>query len=190
MPQSYTTEGLSVNRSEALSPAVPVQRPLFRRSAATYNPCMKRWLPIYLTLLAVSSLGASTLDVSADTSVLVHSGDTLVFHLLTSNFSGNAARLGVSRSPSQLDFTLVSAPGVGPVEFAATLESTAGSLAFGDVIFHSGYFQGSGYSGEISTLQGRVELPPPLSETLFEASTTIVLALRNEGPDEIGRAHV
>jgi hypothetical protein len=144
---------------------------------------MKRWLPIYLTLLAVSSLGASTLDVSADTSVLVHSGDTLVFHLLTSNFSGNAARLGVSRSPSQLDFTLVSAPGVGPVEFAATLESTAGSLAFGDVIFHSGYFQGSGYSGEISTLQGRMELPPPLSETLFEASTTIVLALRNEGPD-------
>ena len=41
MPQSYTTEGLSVNRSEALSPAVPVQRPLFRRSAATYNPWMK-----------------------------------------------------------------------------------------------------------------------------------------------------
>jgi hypothetical protein len=121
--------------------------------------------------------------VSADTSVLVRSGDTLMFHLLTSSFSGNAARLGMSRSPSQLDFAVVSASGVSG-EFAATLESADRevSLAVGELTFHSGYFQGNGYSGEISTLQGHVQLQPALSETLLEASS-IVLTLRNEGPD-------
>ena len=145
---------------------------------------MRRWWCLPFTLLAVSSLCAGTLDVSADTSVLVHTGDTLVFHLLTSNFSGNAARFSMSRSPSLLDFALVSAPGVVPGEFAATLESADREVAvsFGELTFHSGYFQGSVYSGEISTLQGHVQLPLMLSETLLGASS-ILLTLRNEGPD-------
>ncbi len=48
--------------------------------------------------------------------------------------------------------------------------------------FHSGFFQGSAYSGEVSTLEGELPLPPLLSAALLEGPF-IVLALRNEGPD-------
>jgi hypothetical protein len=74
--------------------------------------------------------------------------------------------------------------------FAATLESAdrGVSVAFGDLAFSPGYFEGSGYSGEVSALRGHLSLSPLLSEVLF-SSTTTVIALRNEGPDvEVGLA--
>jgi hypothetical protein len=184
MPQSYTTGGLSVNRSGTLSCAVLVQQPLFSRSAATYNARMRVWRGLCFAMITASSVSASTLDVSALTSVVVHTGDTLVFHLLTSNFSGNAARLGLAQSPSQLDFALVSAPSDMPGEFAVSVESADQSVseAFGELTFHSGFFQGSAYSGEVSILEGELSVPPLLATALLEGPF-VVLALCNEGPD-------
>jgi hypothetical protein len=145
---------------------------------------MRVWRGLCFALLTASSVSASTLDISALTSVVVHTGDTLVFHLLTSNFSENAARLGLAQSPSQLDFALVSVPLGVPGEFAVTVESADRSVAesFGELTFHSGFFQGSAYSGEVSTLEGELSLPPLLSAALFEGPF-MVLSLRNEGPD-------
>ena len=151
---------------------------------------MKLQLGLWLAILSAPSIGAATIDVSADTSAIVRTGDTLVFHLLTWNYAVDAAAFGLPLYPSEVSFALVSAPlGVDGV-FAATLESAdrGVSVAFGDLDFTPGYFQGSGYTGDVSTLQGRLSLSPLLSKVLF-SSTSAVIALRNEGPEvEVGLA--
>ena len=70
-----------------------------------------RW-GLYLAILAAPSIGAATIDVSAETSAVVHTGDTLVFHLLTWNFGVNAAAFGLPEYPTEVNFALVSAPRV------------------------------------------------------------------------------
>jgi hypothetical protein len=151
---------------------------------------MKLQLALCLAILSGPSIGAATIDVSADNSAIVRTGDALVFHLLTWNYAVDAAAFGLPLYPSEVSFALVSAPlGVGG-GFAATLESADRkvSVAFGDLTFGPGYFQGSGYKGDVSTLQGRVSLSPWQSEVLF-SSTSAAIALRNQGPDvEVGLA--
>jgi hypothetical protein len=143
---------------------------------------------IYLAILAAPAMRGSTIDVSGDTSAVVRTGESLVFQLLTWNYGMNAAAFGLPVYPADVNFALVSAglpskmSGAG--EFAATLESAdhAVSAAFGDLTFSPGYFEGSGYAGAVSTLQGYLHLSPQLSKALFSASSA-VLVLRNEGPD-------
>ena len=102
-----------------------------------------RW-GLYLAILAAPSIGAATIDVSAETSAMVRTGDTLVFHLLTWNFGVNAAAFGLPAYPSDVNFALVSAPLGGAGEFAATLESadrgSVGSVRRPD--FRPGLFPG------------------------------------------------
>ena len=151
---------------------------------------MKLWLGLYLAILAPSIIEAATIDVSSDSSAIVRTGDTLVFHLLTRSYAVDAAAFGLPLYPSEVSFALVSAPREARGVFAATLESAdrGVSVAFGNLIFGSGYFQGSGFTGDVSTLQGRLSLSPLQSEVLF-GSTSAVIALRNQGPDiEIGLA--
>ena len=142
---------------------------------------------LYLAILAAPAMRASSIDVSADTSAVVRTGDTLVFQLLTWNFGVNAAAFGLPVYPADVNFALVSAlqsnvSGAG--EFAATLESVdrAVSAAFGNLTFSPGYFEGSGYAGAVSTLEGYLHLTPQVSKAVFSASSA-VLILRNEGPD-------
>jgi hypothetical protein len=142
-----------------------------------------RWA-LYLAILAASSIRAATIDISAETSTVVHTGDTLIFHMLTWNFGVNAAAFGVPEYPTDVSFALVSAPMGTAGAFAATLESEdrSVSVGFGDLTFGPGYFQGSGYTGEVSTLEGYLHLTPLLSEELFSTQSAVI-ALRNEGPD-------
>jgi hypothetical protein len=141
-----------------------------------------RWV-LYLAM-ATSVTNASTIDVSAQTSVVVHAGDTLVFQLLSWNFAVDAAAFGMAANPTEVNFGLVSAPLGGAGEFAVTLESSdrSVSVAFGDLTFGPGYFQGSGYEGEVSTLQGYLSVSPVLSGEIFNGSSAFIV-LRNEGPD-------
>lgn len=129
-------------------------------------------------------MGASTIDISRETSAVVRTGDTLVFHMFTWNFGVNAASLGLPVNPTDVSFAFVSAPLSGAGTFAATLESAdrAVSVAFGNPTFSRGSFQGSGYAGEVATLQGYLHLSASLSEALFGAQSAVI-ALRNEGPD-------
>jgi hypothetical protein len=142
-----------------------------------------RW-GVYLALLTAHVLGASTINVSAQTSVVVHTGDTLVFQLFSWNLASNAAAFGLPAYPSGVNFAFVSAPLDGAGTFAATLESADKSVSasFGDLTFATGHFQGNGYAGEVSTLQGYLPLSPVLSQELFNGSAAFIL-LRNEGPD-------
>jgi hypothetical protein len=142
-----------------------------------------RW-GLCLAILVAPAVGAATIDVSAETSAVVHTGDTLVFQLLTWNYGVNAAVFDLPLYPTDVNFTLVSAPLSVAGGFAATLQSAdrAVSVAFDSLTFGPGYFQGSGYVGEVSTLQGYLHLSPLLSEVLFSAPSAI-MALRNDGPD-------
>jgi hypothetical protein len=139
-------------------------------------------------MLTAQAASAATIDLSADlsaeTSVTVHTGDTLVFQLLTWNYGLNGAAFGLPQYPTDVNFALASAPLGAVGEFAATLESAdrTVSAGFGDLTFGPGYFQGSGYKGEVSTLHGFLHLAPRLSEELF-GTASIVIALRNKGPD-------
>ena len=142
-----------------------------------------RW-GLYLAILAAPVTGAATIDLSSKTSAVVHTGDTLVFHLLTSNFGVHAAAAGLPLDPTDVNFALATAPLSVAPGFSATLESADRSvaIAFGNLTFSTGYFQGSGYAGEVATLQGYLHLSPQLSEELLSGPSA-VLALRNEGPD-------
>jgi hypothetical protein len=188
MAQSYTTEGLYVNRPDVFILPYLVPETLFSRGREDYN---HRWMRLrwglYFAILAAPAMRAGTIDVSTATSVVVRTGDTLVFHLLTWNFGVNAAAFGLPVYPTDVNFALVSAPLQSTVsggEFAATLESAdhAVSVGFGNLTFSPGYFEGSGYAGEVSALEGYLHLSPQLSEALFSASAAVI-ALRNEGPD-------
>jgi hypothetical protein len=139
---------------------------------------------LYLAAVTVSLMGATTIDVSNQTGAVVHTGDSLVFQLLSWNFAVDAAAFGMPANPTEVNFALVSAPLGGAGEFAATLESAdrSVSVAFGDLSFGPGYFQGSGYAGEVSTLQGYLSLSQVLSGEIFNGSAAFIV-LRNEGPD-------
>src|SRR5260370_40867074 len=142
-----------------------------------------RWA-LYLAMVTVSLVGATTIDVSTQTSTVVNTGDTLVFQLLSWSFAVDAAVFGKPSSPTEVSFALGSAPLGGAGEFAATLESAdrSVSVAFGDLALGPGYFQGSGYAGEVSTIQGYLSLSPVLSGEIFNGSLALIV-LRNEGPD-------
>jgi hypothetical protein len=134
--------------------------------------------------VTVSVMGATSIDVSTQTSTVVHTGDSLVFQLLSWNFTVDATAFGMPANPTEVNFALVSAPLGGAGEFAVTLESAdrSVSVAFGDLTFGPAYFQGSGYAGEVSTLQGYLSLSQVLSGEVFNGSPAFIV-LRNEGPD-------
>ena len=137
---------------------------------------------------ALLASSISSIDVSTEEAITVHTGDTLVFHLFTWNFGRNAAMFDLPAFPADLTFAMVTAPVGWTGEFAATLESEDRSVnaAIGDLKFNPGFFTSSGYSGEVSSLQGYLHLSPQLSRSIFQAGS-IVIALQNLGPDlELG----
>jgi len=151
---------------------------------------------VYLAILAAPVLGGATIttttgvsaDVSATTSTVVHTGETLAFQVLSWNFGVNASAFGLGPNPTDVSFsfvTAITAPMSAPGDFAASLESEdqSVSVAFGGhLTFDNGFFQGSGYAGEVSTLNGYLHLSATQSEALFSTASA-VLTLRNNGPD-------
>ena len=130
-------------------------------------------------------MGASILDVSSETSIVVRAGDTLIFQLLTGNFGVNAALQNQSLYPTDVNFAFVTAPLSEAAGFAASVESADGtvSVALDNLTFGLGNLQSSGYTGAVSVLQGALHLSSLLdSEGLFSASS-VVIDLLNEGPD-------
>ena len=130
-------------------------------------------------------LGASTVDVSNLTTVLVQGGDTLTYDLITWNFGANALALGLPQYPTGVDFTLLSAPFGLPVQFAATLASAGGSVTVGfggPLWFHAGTLSSAGYQGAVSVLEGHLALSPALSQDLF-GSGGAQLRFANAGGD-------
>ena len=143
-----------------------------------------RW-GICVAMLAAPAMGVTILDVSSETSLVVHTGDTLIFQLLTWNFGVNAARQNLSLYPTDLNFALVSAPLSGAAGFTASVESADGTVSFAldNLTFGLGNLQSSGYTGTVSILQGHLNLSSLLDSAALFSAPSIDIVLQNEGPD-------
>ena len=130
-------------------------------------------------------MGASILDVSSETSIVVRAGDTLIFQLLTGNFGVNAALQNQSLYPTDVNFAFVTAPLSEAAGFAASVESADGtvSVALDNLIFGLGNLQSSGYTGTVSVLQGALHLSSLLDSAGLFSGSSVAVALLNEGPD-------
>ena len=142
-----------------------------------------RWYGLAV-FLSVLPLGAGMIDVSTQVSALLDTGDKLSITVPYWNFRIDAANFGLSEYPTRLGFTFVSAPVNSPGQFEAVLESGDGSVSvsFGAPFsFVTGMFQGAGYRGAVSVLDGSLQLSEALSQQLF-GSSAAVLILLNTGP--------
>jgi hypothetical protein len=134
--------------------------------------------------LSALPLAAGTIDVSDQVSALLGTGDALSFTVPSWNFGINAGELGLPVYPTEVEFTFVSDPADSPARFEVVLESGDDSVSvlFGALLsFVPGTFQGAGYSGAVSALEGSLSLSEALSQQLF-GSSAAVLMLLNTGP--------
>jgi hypothetical protein len=135
-------------------------------------------------ILVALPLGAGTIDLSAQVAALLDTGDALSFTVPSWNFGINAGNYGLPVYPTSVGFVFASAAEDSLAQIQAVLESGDGSVSvsFGAPLsFVPGMFQGSGYRGAVSVLDGSLHLSETLSQQLFGGSPA-VLILRNTGP--------
>ena len=135
-------------------------------------------------ILSVLPLGAGTIDVSAQTSVSLDTGDALSFTVSSWNFGINAAKFGLAEYPTRVGFLFASLPEGSPGQFEVVLESDDGSVSVSlgaPLSFTTGMFQGAGYRGAVSVLDGSLQLSEALSQQLFGSSAAVLMFL-NTGP--------
>jgi hypothetical protein len=140
--------------------------------------------PIALLVWFAVSTPAATIPAGETTAVL-HSGDSLAFEILTSNFGYNAARFGLPRNPTDVSFTFITAPVDSQVPFSAWLQSPDGTTAVpfsGLLYFSSAWFAGSQYIGFVSTISGYLHLSQADSAGIF-GSGSATLLLVDDGPE-------
>ena len=142
-----------------------------------------RWYGLAVILSALP-LAAGTIDVSTQASALLDTGDELSFTVPSWNFGIDAANFGLPEYPTSVGFVFVSDSVDSLAQFEVVLESGDGSVSvsFGAPLsFTPGMFQGAGYSGAVSVLEGSLQLSETLSQQLF-GSSAAVLILLNTGP--------
>jgi hypothetical protein len=137
-------------------------------------------------LLSALPLAAGTIeiDVSAQVSALLNTGDALWFTVPSWNFGINAAHYGLPEYPTSVGFVFVTASEDSLAQFDAILVSGDGSVSvsFGAPLsFVPAMFQGSAYSGAVSVLEGSLQISEMRSQQLF-GSSPAVLILPNTGP--------
>lgn len=121
-------------------------------------------------------------DVSAAGAQWLNPMDKLLFTVLLSNYSMQAAKWGFSVYPNRVSFQFLSLPESVPGEFTAWWQSLDGELLApfpGTLSWSPGRMQSSGYTGPVSVLYGSMALSPELAAGLFRSSA--VLVVENEG---------
>src|SRR5271157_5343358 len=106
----------------------------------------------WFVCLAVAPLYAGVIDVSSQSSVVLHEGDTLSFAISAFSYMVHAPAFGAPADPPYVSFALLTAPLPGAPDLTFSLESFGGdvSTAVGDASLLPGYFQGSLYQGPVS----------------------------------------
>ena len=135
-------------------------------------------------ILSVLPLGAGTIDVSTQASVFLDTGDALSFTVPSWNFGIDAAKFGLAEYPTRVGFLFASLPEGSPGQFEVVLESDDGSVSVSlgaPLSFTTGMFQGAGYRGAVSVLDGSLQLSEALSQQLFGSSAAVLMFL-NTGP--------
>ncbi|HTS64257.1 MAG TPA: hypothetical protein VMH28_19680 [Candidatus Acidoferrales bacterium] len=138
----------------------------------------------FLALILFSAGAGRSAGISdAESTVLLHQGDSLIFQIQTSSFGYNASRFGLSTGPSDLNFSFVSAPAAMSGNISVWLDS---AVVSGPLSFAAAQYYGSQYQGPVAAVQALLHLSPLLSSQIL-SSQTLDLAIRNEGPDlELG----
>ena len=142
-----------------------------------------RWCGLAVILSALP-LAAGTIDVSAQVSALLNTGDALSFTVPSWNFGINAAHYGLPEYPTSVGFVFVTVAEDSLAQVEAVLVSGDGSVSvsFGAPLsFVPTLFQGSPYSGAVSVLEGSLQISETSSQQLF-GSSPAVLILLNTGP--------
>lgn len=134
--------------------------------------------------LAAAPLYAGMIDVSSQSSVVLHDGDALSFAISAWSYQAHAAEFGAPAEPPYVSFSLFTAPLTGTADLSFALESNDGgaSAAFSNTRLSPGYFQGSLYQGPVSAAYGSLALSPELSSQIF-AGPAVLLVLRDTGGD-------
>ena len=125
----------------------------------------------------MAPLGASTIDVSGDTSVILHTGDELLFQLSVQSYQRQAAVYGAPVDPTTFSFILASEPVASRVQFEAGLQATDGGASEtfpGPLSLAPGILTSSTYSGPVSTLTGSLALSQSESWSLFRSGAAVL----------------
>ena len=142
-----------------------------------------RWYGLAVILSALP-LSAGTINVSAQASALLNTGDALSFTVPSWNFGINAAYYGLPEYPTSVGFMFESAAEDSLAQVEVILISGDGSVSvsFGAPLsLVPGMFQGSAYSGAVSVLEGSLQISETLSQQLFGGSPAVLIFL-NTGP--------
>jgi hypothetical protein len=133
-----------------------------------------------LVCLAALPLGASTVDVSRESTITLHTGDSLVFSISASSFM----RYANGAAPGKVSFGFSSAPFAGTWDFTAGLESpsTGETAPFSALQYSDGQFHGALYNGAVDTVRGSMTLGSGVVERVF-SGPVVLLALQNTGGD-------
>src|SRR5437764_13510895 len=115
---------------------------------------MTRLRSVLLALLTLP-MYAGVVDVSSSQTALIQTGDTLAFDLFTWNYTANAQSFGLPLYPTDINFSLVTAPFNTDAQLAATLTSSDSSITVaidGPLGFAPGYLSSARFQGAVSTL--------------------------------------
>jgi len=142
------------------------------------------WRRAWWLCLAALPLCAGTIDVSAQSSVVLHEGDSLSFTISGWSYRVHARAFGAPSSPALVSFSLLTEPFEGALDLSAELESYGGGTTApgGDVSLAAGYFQGSLYQGPVTTAYDSLALSQALSSQVF-AGPAALLVLTDTGGD-------
>jgi len=145
---------------------------------------MTSWRRAWWLCLTALPLGAGTIDVSAQSSVVLHDGDSLSFTISEWSYGVHAGAFGAPASPAQISFSLLTEPFMGALDLSAEVESYSGGTAapVGDVSLAAGHFQGSLYQGPVTTAYDSAPLSQALSSQIF-AGPAARLVLTDTGGD-------
>jgi hypothetical protein len=134
--------------------------------------------------LIVAPLYAGMVDVSSQSSVALHDGDTLTFAISAFSYRVHAPEFGAPADPPFLSFSLLTAPLMGALDLSFSLESYDGGVSapVTDTSLAAGYFQGSLYQGPVTTEYGSLALSPELSNQIF-AGPAVFLVVKDIGGD-------
>ena len=134
--------------------------------------------------LVAAPLYAGTIDVSSQSSVVLHDGDALTFAISAWSYQVHAPEFGAPADPSYVSFSLFTDPLIGALDLDFSLESNDGgtSAVIDDASLLSGYFQGSLYQGPVSMESGSLTMSPALSSQIF-AGPAVLLVVEDTGGD-------
>jgi hypothetical protein len=131
----------------------------------------------WLFIAAALPLGASSIGVSGDSSIVLNTGDELMFQVSIQDYQNAASVYGAPLFPQSLEFQLVTELTASPATFVGGIESLSGNISevfSADLSFQTASFDSDTYSGEVSTLASFLSFSSEESSSLFSGGSAVL----------------